>query len=610
MSSDDEPIATRARRRRLYSISDMGAYPRQQGADAIDMDFSSSDGDDRSSDWPQTTEATSKPTSSQVPTTQSVGGGLEEDRWPDAEIEIEPSGLEPEASMSDNNSRPDVSLHSEMSTPASTFTGFLNDTSSSDTKPPSPVAPSSACTATSDEEFQPWYEPQPRVHLNVSGTAGPDPDVTTPNVDNEPRLDVVPSAAPVPEVTVDAPATAEEIQCRICLGGDEEQAELGRLFRPCRCRGSMKYVHVSCLNEWRKAAQSSTSYWACDQCKYKYNLARTNAVLVTSPDLDPSTSASYLDKVSTRENTESTLEYYWSYSSAYNAASDIISLAVHTLNDAVFYQDGYVDQNNDDAGNLYYETWKKWTTPSEKSSKGSAKVRERAKTADRYIKARARKQSSTTRSRHPDKRERLREDEEESAAAEWPPLVEGYVSLPYRLAQRFIIGLSFLGIVSFLNLLLSLSFYAPAQLMRRGRGLFGGRRVHGDRATGGGFDIGTALVVLFVAIGVARAIYKIYQFNRFLARKVLARAETAILEVGEDDQGDGGDGTLRDQGWSAPWRRPWETLNSWARKFYDIFGDPLEPFYLKVVRNFMRLVSWSIGGAIRMWQDFGAVREI
>lgn len=29
-------------------------------------------------------------------------------------------------------------------------------------------------------------------------------------------------------------------QCRICLGGVEEEPELGRLIRPCRCKGSIR----------------------------------------------------------------------------------------------------------------------------------------------------------------------------------------------------------------------------------------------------------------------------------------------------------------------------------------------------------------------------------
>ena len=67
----------------------------------------------------------------------------------------------------------------------------------------------------------------------------------------------------------------EERQCRICLGGVADEAELGRLFSPCRCKGTMRYVHVECLNRWRSAATKKESYFQCDQCKYQYNFQRT-----------------------------------------------------------------------------------------------------------------------------------------------------------------------------------------------------------------------------------------------------------------------------------------------------------------------------------------------
>ncbi|CAG8744382.1 16979_t:CDS:2, partial [Acaulospora colombiana] len=75
-------------------------------------------------------------------------------------------------------------------------------------------------------------------------------------------------------------------QCRICLAGVEEEPELGRLIKPCRCKGSIRYVHVKCLNTWRKTGSSlnSNSFWACGQCGFKYNLARTKILgLSTSP---------------------------------------------------------------------------------------------------------------------------------------------------------------------------------------------------------------------------------------------------------------------------------------------------------------------------------------
>eukprot|EP00966_Prymnesium_polylepis_P175518 4062099-Prymnesium_polylepis.1 len=59
--------------------------------------------------------------------------------------------------------------------------------------------------------------------------------------------------------------------CRVCFGGPEA----GKLFSPCLCRGSMRFVHVHCLNEWRATSQNPRSFFRCDQCRYEYRVQRT-----------------------------------------------------------------------------------------------------------------------------------------------------------------------------------------------------------------------------------------------------------------------------------------------------------------------------------------------
>lgn len=63
------------------------------------------------------------------------------------------------------------------------------------------------------------------------------------------------------------------ISCRICL--DSECAEDDRLLSPCRCSGTMKYVHASCLDRWRGFAQRTQSVVGCDQCGAEYRFAST-----------------------------------------------------------------------------------------------------------------------------------------------------------------------------------------------------------------------------------------------------------------------------------------------------------------------------------------------
>ena len=62
-------------------------------------------------------------------------------------------------------------------------------------------------------------------------------------------------------------------QCRICLD-DNDQDEL---FSPCKCNGTSKYVHRSCLNTWIES--SSEAKTECMECKYKYQIEDLNSYI-------------------------------------------------------------------------------------------------------------------------------------------------------------------------------------------------------------------------------------------------------------------------------------------------------------------------------------------
>ncbi|KAF9542529.1 hypothetical protein EC957_001898 [Mortierella hygrophila] len=79
-----------------------------------------------------------------------------------------------------------------------------------------------------------------------------------------------PAAVPLNDPPVD------ERQCRICLGGADEEDTLGRLISPCLCKGSMKYVHIECLNAWRTRSPKPESHYKCDTCKYAFSFRRTS----------------------------------------------------------------------------------------------------------------------------------------------------------------------------------------------------------------------------------------------------------------------------------------------------------------------------------------------
>ena len=54
-----------------------------------------------------------------------------------------------------------------------------------------------------------------------------------------------------------------------------ESEEGGRMLRPCKCKGTQKYVHEDCLGAWRMADPlQKRNYYECPTCRYRYQLQR------------------------------------------------------------------------------------------------------------------------------------------------------------------------------------------------------------------------------------------------------------------------------------------------------------------------------------------------
>jgi hypothetical protein len=70
--------------------------------------------------------------------------------------------------------------------------------------------------------------------------------------------------------------------CRICLESDYN------LISPCLCKGSVEFIHSTCLEKWRGLDSDLKKYAYCDICNSKYD---TNLVLSTEliPDYNNST---------------------------------------------------------------------------------------------------------------------------------------------------------------------------------------------------------------------------------------------------------------------------------------------------------------------------------
>ncbi|BGP19665.1 hypothetical protein JCM10213v2_007761 [Rhodosporidiobolus nylandii] len=54
---------------------------------------------------------------------------------------------------------------------------------------------------------------------------------------------------------------------------DGEDAELGRLFVPCQCKGTAKFVHEECLRQWR-TKDESMAFFICGMCGSRYRLRK------------------------------------------------------------------------------------------------------------------------------------------------------------------------------------------------------------------------------------------------------------------------------------------------------------------------------------------------
>ncbi|XP_071685628.1 uncharacterized protein [Rutidosis leptorrhynchoides] len=55
--------------------------------------------------------------------------------------------------------------------------------------------------------------------------------------------------------------TSDQSQCRICLDTEGED-----LIAPCHCRGTQKYVHRSCLDNWR-STREGFAFSHCTECR-------------------------------------------------------------------------------------------------------------------------------------------------------------------------------------------------------------------------------------------------------------------------------------------------------------------------------------------------------
>ncbi|KAF9455110.1 hypothetical protein P691DRAFT_716330 [Macrolepiota fuliginosa MF-IS2] len=268
----------------------------------------------------------------------------------------------------------------------------------------------------------------------------------------------------------------EEKQCRICLDGPEAERELGKLIRPCLCKGSISYVHVQCLQKWRTISTSKSAFFSCPQCHYKYRFARTRMVgLASNPVLVGGLSgffftlivmlASYVTTYFMAAFEEPTTSSYFSsvfFVSPLEVAQDLVVAALRIL------KEGSIDGLLDDT-----------ITPTATSGSG----------------------------RRPGRPLR-------------PPSNPGFVR---RFIKRFLLGLPLVGAGSLVHMLLSVGYLVPVQWLARYRG----NRNRRDNSR----DLAALIVVALLVMGTLRALLKVYQLTQMVTHRLLLRAEDAIVEV-------------------------------------------------------------------------------
>ncbi|CAE6487867.1 unnamed protein product [Rhizoctonia solani] len=328
----------------------------------------------------------------------------------------------------------------------------------------------------------------------------------------------------------------EEKQCRICLAGAEEETELGRLISPCLCRGSIRYVHVNCLKQWRTTSQSRSAFWSCPQCGFKYALARTRVVGLASSPVILSTASMVLftlivllssflatyfvpdadalnEPLMTNQREPdsffsasfggvviSPFDYY-TYS--WGTAKDVFKLAVRTFSDISNVEGEF-------------EFWKRDDDEPERDEVLDDSKYEKVHTSGKGFKSTVKVPQNTRGQRQKSPKRKHR-----SPPSRFERFLRWFI-------YRFMTGLGVVGILSFLNLLFSVGLIAPLRL-------FGGNWTRQQRRAAAN-DTASLVVIIVIVIGVARAIWLVYKLTRHIAQLLLRRAETAILEVGQVEE--------------------------------------------------------------------------
>lgn len=339
-----------------------------------------------------------------------------------------------------------------------------------------------------------------------------------------------------------------------------------RLISPCLCRGTVAKVHVACLNRWRNRSPSSTSYFQCDQCKYRYRIKRAKIAGLAENkcewgrDRKERLLWKHLDRILTWETICSppTLTGVPVLDGAMtHPPTD--ALAGLTILAFVFlvFINGYIGNwilkqsttdsfaslifytEPSDAGYHWHPsgTYLPLETVGQAVELASNLAEELRYTQDGGEEGGGSSDDSSLRPAN----DVAKNDEAEQTEASDSETSYRYVRPKMRrrnirkkmvkrfrsIVSHFAVGVSFTGIGSFLWLLLTLPLW-PFHPMRAG--LF--RTFRGREGRGAASPLGSVLLALFVVVGLVKSLHLCWKLTRKGAHFVLRRAENGILEVG------------------------------------------------------------------------------
>ncbi|GAB1215590.1 hypothetical protein ATERTT37_004781 [Aspergillus terreus] len=119
-------------------------------------------------------------------------------------------------------------------------------------------------------------DPEPSLEDSEHPNHAPNEEPEAPRKHYPPRMCRICLETVLPTVVPPSENLPDFLQAKPRVVYESSDPELGRLLRPCKCKGSSRYVHEGCLQAWRHAdpGYGKRNYWQCPTCGFQYRLDR------------------------------------------------------------------------------------------------------------------------------------------------------------------------------------------------------------------------------------------------------------------------------------------------------------------------------------------------